>query len=43
MIRRILYIAFAILLVAALASCGKKGKLEDPPDETVHFPRQYPK
>lgn len=43
MIRRLLYISFAMLLVIALASCGKKGKLDDPPDETVRFPREYPK
>jgi predicted small lipoprotein YifL len=43
MIRRLLYIAFAILLVVALASCGKKGKLDDPPGETVQYPAKYPK
>jgi predicted small lipoprotein YifL len=42
-IRRLLYVSFAVLLVIALASCGKKGKLEDPAEETVHFPRPYPK
>jgi predicted small lipoprotein YifL len=43
MIRRVLYVSFAVLLVIALASCGKKGKLDDPLDETVRFPREYPK
>ena len=43
MIRRILHVSFAVLLVIALASCGKKGKLDEPPDETVRFPREYPK
>ena len=43
MIRRVLYVSFAVLLVIALASCGKKGKLDEPPDETVRFPREYPK
>ena len=43
MIRRLLYISFAVLLVIALATCGKKGKLDDPPDESVRYPRQYPK
>ena len=42
MIRRFLYVALAILVVIAIVSCGKKGRLEDPPGERVHFPRVYP-
>jgi predicted small lipoprotein YifL len=42
MVRRFLYISFALLLIVALVSCGKKGRLEEPPDEQVRFPRHYP-
>jgi hypothetical protein len=42
MIRRFLYIALAILVVIAIVSCGKRGRLEDPPNEEVRFPRIYP-
>jgi predicted small lipoprotein YifL len=42
MIRRFLYLALAVLVVVAIAACGKKGRLEDPPNEQVRFPRVYP-
>jgi predicted small lipoprotein YifL len=38
---------FAALLIACialplLATCGKKGRLEAPPGETLEYPRKYP-
>lgn len=40
MIRRILIALLVIGLLAPLAACGRKGKIEPPPDST--YPRDYP-
>lgn len=32
----------ALALGPTLAACGKRGKLEPPPDEKSDFPRAYP-
>ncbi len=43
MIRRLLAVLVALSLALAIAACGKKGNLEDPEDEKVRYPRQYPR
>ncbi len=46
MIRKIsllMTILAALGLVVALAGCGKKGNLEDPKEEKIKYPRQYPR
>ena len=43
MIRRLLIALVALGLVVGAAGCGKKGDLEDPEEEKVSYPRQYPR
>ena len=43
MIRRWLTVLIALAVLAGAAGCGKKGDLEDPEDEKVRYPRQYPR
>ncbi len=39
-IRRLLVMVLVLALAAPLASCGRKGSPEPPPDS--EYPRQYP-
>ena len=39
---RIARLLVALLLVVALAGCGKKGNPQPPPDEPNTYPRNYP-
>jgi len=41
-IRRLIALLLVAALGAAVAGCGKKGKLEAPPGKKSEFPRQYP-
>ncbi len=43
MIRHLLAMLVALSLALGAAGCGKKGDLEDPENEKVRFPRQYPR
>ncbi len=43
MIRRMLIAVVALALAVGAAGCGKKGDLEDPKEEKVKYPRQYPR
>ena len=43
MSRRLLTALIALVLVFGAAGCGKKGNLEDPKEEKVEYPRQYPR
>ena len=43
MIRYLLVALIAALLVFGAAGCGKKGDLEDPKEEKIKYPRQYPR
>jgi predicted small lipoprotein YifL len=38
-----LAVLLALALSAPLSACGKKGNLEDPKNEKVQFPRNYPR
>jgi predicted small lipoprotein YifL len=33
----------AFALAATLSACGKKGDLEEPKNEKIQFPRNYPR
>ncbi len=43
MIRHLLVVLIAAALVLGAAGCGKKGDPEDPKEEKVKYPRQYPR
>ena len=43
MIRHVMTALIALVLVFGVAGCGKKGNLEDPEEEKVTDPRQYPR
>ncbi len=43
MIRHLLTALVALALVFTAAGCGKKGNLEDPKEEKIKYPRQYPR
>ncbi len=43
MSRRLVTALVALALALGAAGCGKKGNLEDPEDEKVTYPRQYPR
>ncbi len=43
MIRHLLVALIAAALVFGAAGCGKKGDLEDPKEEKIKYPRQYPR
>ena len=43
MIRYVMTTLLGFILVFSAAGCGKKGKLEDPKEEKVQYPRQYPR
>jgi len=36
-------VLLAFALAAPLAACGKKASLDDPKEEKIPFPRQYPR
>ncbi len=35
-------VLLAVALAAPLAACGKKASLDDPKEEKIPYPRQYP-
>ena len=43
MIRKVMTALLALVLVVGVAGCGRKGDLEDPEEEKVQYPRQYPR
>jgi predicted small lipoprotein YifL len=43
MIRRLVSVLMALVLAVGIAGCGKKGNLEDPEEEKIRYPRQYPR
>ncbi len=43
MIRHVTTALIALMLVFGVVGCGKKGNLEDPEEEKVRYPRQYPR
>ena len=43
MIRYVMTTLVLFMLVFGVAGCGKKGNLEDPKEEKVQYPRQYPR
>ena len=43
MIRHVLTALIVLMLAFNVAGCGKKGNLEDPEDEKIKYPRQYPR
>mgnify|MGYP003322205580 CR=1 FL=1 len=43
MIRYVMTTLLAFILVFSAAGCGKKGNLEDPKEEKIQYPRQYPR
>jgi len=43
MIRHVLTVLIALVLVFNVTGCGKKGDLEDPKEEEIKYPRQYPR
>ncbi len=43
MIRQVMTALIALMLVFGVAGCGKKGNLDDPEEEMVRYPRQYPR
>ncbi len=43
MIRKVMTALLALVLVYGIAGCGRKGNLEDPEEEKVQYPRQYPR
>ena len=43
MIRKVMTALLALVLVFGVAGCGRKGDLEDPEEEKVQYPRQYPR
>ncbi len=43
MSRRLLTALVVLALALGVAGCGRKGDLEDPEDEKVTYPRQYPR
>ena len=43
MIRHVMTALIALVLVFGAAGCGKKGDLEEPKEEKVKYPRQYPR
>ncbi len=43
MIRHVMTALIALVLLFGAAGCGKKGNLEEPKEEKVQYPRQYPR
>ena len=43
MIRQVMTALLVLVLVFGAAGCGRKGDLEDPEEEKVQYPRQYPR
>ena len=43
MIRRLMTALMLLVLAIGIAGCGKKGNLEDPEEEKIRYPRQYPR
>ena len=43
MIRPLMTVLIALVLAFGVAGCGKKGQLEDPKEEEIRYPRQYPR
>ena len=43
MIRRLLIALVALGLVIGAAGCGRKSDPENPEDEKISYPRQYPR
>ena len=43
MIRHVMIALATFVLVLGVAGCGKKGNLEDPKEEKVQYPRQFPR
>ena len=45
--RRMFYLfaaaLLAFVLAATLSACGKRGDLEEPENEKIQFPRNYPR
>ena len=43
MIRHVMTALITFVLVLGVSGCGKKGNLEDPKEEKVQYPRQFPR
>jgi predicted small lipoprotein YifL len=43
MIRHMITALIMFMFAFGAVGCGKKGNLEDPKDEKIKYPRQYPR
>jgi len=43
MMRQLVTVLIAFVLAFGVVGCGKKGNLEDPEEEKIKYPRQYPR